>query len=161
MVPPVSDPLQGASASRFKMVVTVHLLFSRNNAVLMLRRYHTGWGDGLYSVPAGHLDGEETVREAAAREAWEECGVRIAPTPWALGLAGVMHRRSNDREQIDFFLDVRHFEGDPYNREPEKCDQLAWMPREDLPHNTVPYIRTALSQPRSHPWFLEHGWGAQ
>lgn len=148
----------GTAASRFTMVVTVHLLFSRGNTVLMLRRYQTGWGDGLFSVPAGHLDGEESVRAAGVREAWEECGVRIAPTPAALSLFGVMHRRSDDREQIDFFLDVRHFDGEPYNREPEKCDQLVWMPREALPENTVPYIRTALTQPNSAPWFLEHGW---
>lgn len=126
--------------------------------MLMLRRWQTGWADGWYSLPAGHLDGNESVRQAAAREAYEECGVHIAPTADALALAGVMHRRS-DREQIDFFFRARGWSGEPYNREPHKCDHLAWFPRQALPPRTVAYVRRALAQPDGAPWLLEHGWG--
>ncbi len=143
--------------SRFLMVATVHVIFERGADVLMLRRWQTGWADGWYSLPAGHLDGNESVRQAAAREAYEECGVQVPATADALELVGVMHRRS-DREQIDFFFRARSWSGEPYNREPHKCDHLAWFPRSALPC-TVAYVRRALAQPDTAPWLLEHGWG--
>ncbi len=58
---------------------TVHLFFIRENQVLLIRRFNTGFADGQYSVPAGHLDGGETVIAAAMREAQEEVGVQLEP----------------------------------------------------------------------------------
>lgn len=83
----------------FTMPVAVHLFLLRGQEILLLRRYNTGYEDGNYSVPAGHLDGNEEVKAAAIREAKEECGIDLAPAD--LSLAGVMHRRSFD-ERIDF-----------------------------------------------------------
>ncbi len=60
---------------RTKFPVTVHLLFFRGNQILLARRLNTGYRDGEYSVPAGHLDGNETVIAAGIREAKEEIGV--------------------------------------------------------------------------------------
>lgn len=53
--------------SRFKLPVAVHLFLLRNNRVLLRRRFNTGYEDGSYSVPAGHLDGGETIIQAAMR----------------------------------------------------------------------------------------------
>ena len=61
---------------RAKFPVTVHLLFFREDQVLLLRRFNTGYADGQYSVPAGHLDGGESVMDAAAA-AHRETGVPI------------------------------------------------------------------------------------
>jgi 8-oxo-dGTP pyrophosphatase MutT (NUDIX family) len=80
---------------RAKFPVTVHLLFFRENQILLLRRFNTGFEDGNYSVPAGHLDGNETVRMAAVREAFEEISVHIEVEDitfypfWALARAQV------------------------------------------------------------------------
>ncbi len=101
--------------------VTVHLLFFRENQILLLRRFNTGYSDGQYSVPAGHLDGGETVIAAARREAAEETGVHIEPGD--LVFSSVMHRRDGD-ERVDFFVEVHRWQGEPVNTEPEKCDEM-------------------------------------
>jgi len=64
---------------RFTIIPAVHLLFLADDRVLLARRYNTAYEDGRFSVPAGHLDGEETVRMAAIREAAEEIGWSTTP----------------------------------------------------------------------------------
>ncbi len=52
---------------RARFPATVHLLLFRAGEVLLQRRLNTGYRDGEYSVPAGHLDGGETVIAAGIR----------------------------------------------------------------------------------------------
>jgi mutator protein MutT len=135
--------------------VTVHLFFFRSDQVLLIRRFNTGYADGQYSVPAGHLDGGETVIAAAAREAAEEVGVRIEAQD--LEYSSVMHRL-NGEERVDFFMKVRKWEGEPVNAEPDKCDDIRWVNLNALPENTIPYIRQALANHQQGVRFAEFGW---
>ena len=139
-----------------KFPVTVHMFFFHGNKLLLIRRYQTGYMDGHYSVPAGHLDGNEPVRLAAVREAQEEIGVRIDPAD--IRFAGVFHRHEGD-ERVDFFVHVLNWNGEPVNAEPEKCDQILWTDVDDLPENTIPYIRRAIENFRAGVPFEEFGWG--
>lgn len=140
---------------RARFPVTVHLLFFRENQILLLRRFKTGYRDGEYSVPAGHLDGNETVIAAAAREAKEEIGVRIGADE--IAFSSVMHRVEDD-ERVDFFVYIHHWDGEPFNAEPEKCDELCWTDVSDLPSNTIPYVRRAIQNHLHQITFDEFGW---
>ena len=140
---------------RARFPTTVHLFFFRENQVLLIRRYNTGFADGQYSVPAGHLDGGETVIDAAAREGHEEVGVQIEAD--CIQFSQVMHRLEGD-ERVDFFVNVRKWEGEPFNAEPQKCDELRWVDVNDLPENTIPYIKKALYNHRYGIQFHEYGW---
>ena len=155
-----------ATASRFKLVGAVHLILTRDASVLLLRRSNTGYEDGNYSVPAGHLDGKEPVSVAMAREALEETGIVVAPQD--LHVVHVMHRMALDGKQtpgpederVDFFLTASTWEGEPRIAEPGKCDELSWHPFCQLPPNMIPYIEAALVAYCSGQTFSEFGWGA-
>jgi 8-oxo-dGTP pyrophosphatase MutT (NUDIX family) len=140
---------------RATFATTVHLFFFRGDQVLLIRRFNTGYADGQYSVPAGHLDGGETVIAAAAREALEEVGVRIDPQD--IEFSSVMHRLNGD-ERVDFFLKIGDWAGEPVNAEPDKCDEIRWVDINDLPANTIPYIRQALRNHFQGTRFDEFGW---
>lgn len=140
---------------RFKLASAVHLFFIRDGKVLLLRRFNTGYEDGNYGVVAGHLNGDEQVKTAAIREAREETGVTVSPQE--IEIVGVMHRRSDD-ERIDFFLVVHAWSGQVVNREPHRCDLLAWFDLDDLPQNAIPYVRRALENYREGRWFDSLGW---
>ena len=135
--------------------VTVHLFFIREDKILLARRFNTGYRDGEYSVPAGHLDGDETVSAAAAREAEEEIGVRIEADD--IRFSSVMHRIEGD-ERVDFFVHIRKWEGEPFNAEPNKCDELRWTEMDNLPANIIPYVKRAIQNHREGNVFDEFGW---
>ncbi|HYH10981.1 MAG TPA: NUDIX domain-containing protein [Thermomicrobiales bacterium] len=141
--------------NRFTTPVAVHLFLLRGDRILLLRRFNTGYEDGKYSVIAGHLDGGETVLSAMCREAQEEAGIRLDLK--STRVVGVMHRLSND-ERIDFFLTAERWDGKVRNCEPEKCDELRWVPIDQLPENTIPYVASAIDTWRRGVWFSEFGW---
>jgi len=133
----------------------VHLFFIEDVKILLLRRYNTGYEDGNYSVVAGHLNGGEKVTAAAVREAREEVGIVIREKD--IEIVQVMHRLSDD-ERIDFFVTVSAWEGEITNNEPDKCDHLAWFSLDELPENTVPYVRQAIRNYQNGVQFSSFGW---
>ncbi|MCW1968942.1 MAG: NUDIX domain-containing protein [Anaerolineae bacterium] len=127
----------------------VYLLFVRDGQLLMIRRFNTGYEDGNYSVVAGHIEKGESPTQAAIREAREEAGVEI--TPNALEFAHVQHRWSGSpREYCDYYFWVRHWQGEPRNCEPDKCDDMRWVSPNDLPPNTTPFVRQAIRAAFDH-----------
>lgn len=140
---------------RFKQIAEAHVLFFRDGQTLLLRRYRTGWQDGQYSVVAGHVESGESIRQAACREAFEEAGVTIEPDD--LELVHVIHRKS-DSERLSFFFLARNWSGEPFNAEPEKCDELIWVNVDEMPMNMVAYIAQAFEEIEAASPYSEYGW---
>lgn len=138
------------------MIASVYLVPIRDGKVLLSRRFQTGYEDGNYGLVAGHMEGEETVREAMAREAREEAGVELDLDGTKLALT--MHRWCGDHERVDFFLTADAWTGEFRNMEPERCDDLQWFPADALPENTIDYIADAIAGVRNGTAYLEHGW---
>jgi ADP-ribose pyrophosphatase YjhB (NUDIX family) len=145
--------------ARFTYVGASYLVLIRDGKILLGRRYNTGFKDGEYGLPAGHLDGNETAREGGAREVREEIGIEIAPED--MTVVHVMHRKAAHDERIDFFITASRYEGAIENREPEKCDDLAWFSLDALPENIIDYVRFALEQIREGKVYSEYGWDAR
>jgi len=145
---------------RFKMIASSYLILIQNGKILLSRRFNTGYEDGKYSLPAGHIEDNESLTRGAAREIFEEIGVTLAPQ--ACKLVHVMHRKENDI-RMDFFFTQPHFFQSgagqaPVNKEPEKCDDLSWFSLESLPENTIPYIRHAIECYQKKIFYSEFGW---
>jgi 8-oxo-dGTP diphosphatase len=139
----------------FRPYAAVYILFVKDHKVLMLRRFNTGYQDGLYSFPAGHVDGNETLRAAAAREAKEEVGATIKVEDLEFKL--VMHRQAGDREYIDFAFLAKKWEGELENKEPEKCDDVSWFSLDEIPEKTIPYVKEVIRCYREGIAYAEFG----
>ena len=126
------------------------------NKILMSRRFQTGYEDGKYSFPAGHVEFGETFTDCCVRELKEEIGVKIKKED--LILCHMMQRYSSKGEKenrIDVFYFVDKWEGEIKNLEPDKCDDLAWFDLDNLPENTIPYIRKFIENVKNNILFSE------
>lgn len=112
--------------------------------VLLARRFNTGFMDGFYSLPAGHIELGESVTAALTRETHEEIGVTLDLAHCQF--VHVQHRRNPDRMYYDFYFACNQWDGDPRICEPHKCDDLRWCAPDALPANTVPYVRDILTR---------------
>jgi len=152
-----NDMPESTKRDRNKNIPASYLVPVREGRVLLIRRFNTGYEDGKYSLIAGHVEAGENFTDCVIREAGEESGLRFAAGD--VRVAHVMHRNAgHGNERIDVFFVTDRWEGEPENREPEKCDDMRWFPLDGLPKNTIPYIRQALENIRDGVSYSEHGW---
>lgn len=142
--------------ARYSHVASSYLIPIHNGKTVLLRRRNTGFFDGHYGLVAGHVDEGETALQAMIREAKEEAGLDINPLD--LTLSHIMHRQAAEDTRIDFFWTIAKGPLPVKIMEPEKCDDLNWFPLDNLPDNTIPYIKQALNSLSSVIFYSEHGW---
>ncbi|KFC06356.1 putative MutT family protein [Trabulsiella guamensis ATCC 49490] len=136
-------------STRFKPWFAVYLILRNENNVLLSRRMNTGYGDGQWSLPAGHVEENESALSAIIREAEEETGIHIQPDN--LTLVYTFHRRDAGRTYIELWFETKKWDGIPEIREPDKCSGLEWFSISALPMDIMPYVRDVLMlYPQSH-----------
>lgn len=137
------------------MIASVYLFYIKDNKILLLLRKNTGYMDGMYGLPAGHVEDNEPLTHAAAREIKEELDIDLNPKD--VNFVHTMHRKGNDI-RIDFFFVVDNLNQEPKNNEPHKCEHLTWFPVHELPENIIPYIQTAIYKYLDKVPYSEVGW---
>ena len=128
-----------------KTIPVAVILFKRDDRILFLRRISKNTSNNTISPLSGHVDAGETFTQAAVREAAEEIGVRIDPQD--LKPFHLMHRRLKDgREGVDMYFITEKWEGEPNNCEPERCSELQWIAKDNLPSDTLNFARQAVEK---------------
>ena len=133
-------------------------IIKRDGKVAFVLRSQTGWQDGMYGLPAGRVNLDEPILVATAREAKEEIGVTIDLLNLEHRLT--VHRKAaaDDSFWIDCYFEALAWAGEPYNAEPLKHEELAWLDPQHLPENVVPAVRDALTQIAAGKTYAEFGW---
>lgn len=144
---------------RISLVPASYLVLLDGGRILLARRFNTGYGDGNYSMIAGHLDGDETFMECIVREAKEEADVDVKPED--LEVVHVMHRKVHGNERIDVFIAAKEWSGRPKIMEPDKCDDMGWFRIDSLPKNTIPYVKQAIECIRNKKIYSENGFDGE
>jgi 8-oxo-dGTP diphosphatase len=138
-------------AHRALLVAAVYVVLRRRGEVLLLLRQGTGYMDGMWALPAGHLEPDESVEQAAIRETAEESGVTIAARD--LVPLTTQHRFVPNGTQIeqraDFYFTASRWSNVPRIREPDKCGDMRWFTLDALPLNLVNHERVILDELRA------------
>ncbi len=145
------------------VVPAAYVAVRRDDRILLLLRENTGYMDGYWAMPAGHVEAGESVQQAALREAREEVGVTIDPADLEPLCAMHRTRPTGDPidERVDFFFTASRWSGEPRILEPDKAGGLDWFPLDALPDPVVPHEAEVLAAIRkgSVPPVLSHGFG--
>jgi len=144
------------ATERNKIFAAVYLLLVQNGQVAMIRRYNTGYQDGNYTLPSGHIDAGESAIQSVIREAKEEVDVSVEVED--IELAHVIHRNSTDRVYADFYFLAKKWSGTPRNAESEKSDDLSWFDLNNLPKNIIPDVKQSIEKYSSADYYSEVGW---
>ncbi|WP_431950856.1 NUDIX hydrolase [Nocardia lijiangensis] len=137
------------------MTGDVHLILLRNNEILLGQRRNTGFEDGAWHLPSGHLEAGESAVTALIREAREEVGIVISAED--VRFSHVMHNSSSGG-RIAFFFTVTNWQDEPTNQEPEKCGALGWFAIDALPEPMIEYCRAAIRHIAHQTPFSTFGW---
>ncbi len=135
-------------SDRHKAVPASYLFLYRDGKLLLGKRQNTGYYDGWYTVPSGHVEEGEVPTMAMIREAYEEVGITVRAED--LKPVHVMYRTKHDAtgDRADYFFETCTFTGEPRNMEPEKCSEVAWFLLDALPENLMHHVRDALDDAR-------------
>src|SRR3989344_1067549 len=129
---------------RNKAVPAVYILLEQDGKILLGKRCNTGYQDGNYQVPAGHVEEGELPTEAIIRETKEEVNVDLNLNNLELVHASYRPKHDPTGDRVDFFFKAKQWSGEIKNMEPSKCDDLNWFYWNNLPENMTFHVREAL-----------------
>lgn len=126
--------------SRAVAVVASIVVIKDEKPYLLINQRGEGSADfqGLWNLPCGYLDYNETTGEATMREVWEECGVNLKSLknitfdfleiPWDTNSSP-----DENRQNVTFHHGlVAHVEELPStsleNNEPDEVSEVRWIP---------------------------------
>jgi len=142
----------------FPVQIAVIGLLEKDGKYLLHKRNNTSWRSGWYSLPGGRAEGKESLKTALIRELREEIGIEALSDD--LELVHIFHlapKVASD-EFIYHIFRVKKWAGDPFNAEPNKCTEVSWYPKENMPEKTVPIIKSIVIKIENGENYSEYGW---
>lgn len=127
--------------------------------ILLQKRKNTGFMDGCWDCSvSGHVEEDETMKQALVREAKEEIGIDLSED--ILEFAGLIHEHTKATEQTycNVYFSCGCFQGEPVINEPSLCSELQWFCINNLPDNMIPERVLAISNYLEGVYYGEHGW---
>jgi 8-oxo-dGTP diphosphatase len=132
---------------RYTVPIGVGLLLIKGEKILLMKRKNTGYADGMFGCPSGHLDPGEWMLDGMVREAKEEVGITISKKD--LKFAHAFHKRPYGKGDLKtgmvaIYFTVSKWKGKPINAEPDKCSGIEWYSIDRLPENTVGTVKQVV-----------------
>lgn len=142
-----------------KSAVMLMVFNKEKTMVLLQRRKNTGYMDGYWDFGAtGHVDADESMKQAIIREAEEELGILIDIKD--IHFATLCHKLTSETGTIYYngYFTCNKYINTPEIKELDKASELKWFKIDSLPSDLIPDRKEAFSQYISNNPYHEIGW---
>ena len=130
--------------SRFKSVICVDIMIKKiidnEEYILLMKRQNTGFNDGEYELPGGHLEKNEDLFNAMIREVKEELLIDFSKDD--IKIIHLLHHYNGER--LNFIFETCK-DVEPKIGEPNKCSELKWVKINELPNNTTDKVKLIIN----------------
>ena len=115
-------------------------IFLDENKVLLGLRKDTKHFPDYWSLPVGHAEEGESSFQALKREMNEELGIEIINAmPFCI-------KTDIKQSIVHQVFNVKKWNKEPSNLEPNLCSQLKWFSLDDLPEPLTPVTKEILAE---------------
>lgn len=115
----------------------VKVLIEHNGKFVMIRN---SYGHKKWTFPGGGMNSNETPKEAAVREAFEEVGIALENVRY---LGEYFNTRQYKRDTVyAFYSEVR---SEDYKMDPLELEEVRWFDASEIPLNQSDSVKSILS----------------
>ena len=147
---------------KIKQGRAVCLIVNYDGKIPMLFRKNTGFMDGYWSLIAGRVEEDESILEAIIREAEEEANLKLKSNN--LELVHICSRMQEYSKKeiykynwLDAYFYTKNLNQKPINNEPDKHSEIKMFVIDNLPENTLPYVKFAIKAYLENKIYSEYG----
>lgn len=128
---------------RHMIKVAGYMIIIVNGKILLRKRHNVSYQNGMYDIPAGHVEEGESPLICAKRETLEEVNITVTETEFSTVMFRKGESHIND-DYTDFFFIAKTFTGIPKNNEPDKCSEILFADIYNLPKNISLHVKIAI-----------------
>jgi ADP-ribose pyrophosphatase len=131
-------------------IVAASAVIIRDGKILMIKRAHEP-NKGLWSIPGGRIELGETVYEAAQREVFEECNIKVEILRFLFAGDNIIRDDAGKVKYHYVLIDLlaEYKSGEIVAQ--SDATEYRWVTPEELPGlDMTPQLRTLLMQTMSH-----------
>ncbi len=137
-----------------QVLSTVYLLVEKNEEILLIGRVDGSYVEGYFDLPNEQISIGESPALVASRRLAESIGLKVEPAN--LRHIHTVYTFRNEFE-IYIFFSVNDWDGMVDISNLSGYDKLVWSNVDDLPPDTLPFIRWAITASRAGKTYSELG----
>ncbi len=121
-------------SDRIQFPIGINILIIRDGKLLLGKRKGS-YGAGMWGLPGGHLEHDECMIDAAARELAEETGLTATYFEFVNLFNNHQGKEIMHYLQIGFI--AHEVQNEPVLKEPNRCEEWRWFKLTDLPEDIL------------------------